>query len=110
MIGEQIGHYRIRKRIGGGGMGDVYLAAEQKPHFTRQVVLKLVKDDLSDESKLRFLDEMRILANLEHENIARMYDGGSENGRLYIARGYLRNGVNLRDFSSQKARKRSSKS
>jgi serine/threonine protein kinase len=98
MIGEKFGHYRIKNRLGNGGMGDVYLAEEQKTYFTREVVLKLVKDELNQAGKSRFLDEMRMLASLEHENIARMYDGGSEDGRLFIAMEYVRSGVNLRQY------------
>lgn len=98
MIGEKFGHYKIKSRLGAGGMGDVYLADEQKTYFTREVVLKLVKDELNQAGKSRFLDEMRMLASLEHENIARMYDGGSEDGRLFIAMEYVRSGVNLRQF------------
>lgn len=101
MEGQMIGHYKLKKRIGGGGMGDVYLADEMKPDYSREVALKLVKDELGDEDKKRFKEEMQILAKVEHENIARMYDGGSENGRLYIAMEYLRNWGSLRAYMNK---------
>jgi serine/threonine-protein kinase len=72
----------------------------------KKVVLKLVKDGLDHRNMRRFLDEMRILAKLEHENIARMYDGGSDNGQLYIAMEYLRKGVNLREFMVDPVRRK----
>jgi non-specific serine/threonine protein kinase/serine/threonine-protein kinase len=73
--------YRLIERIGSGGMGVVYKALRADEAFSKLVAIKIVQqgpDQLRHEAVLqRFCQERRILASLEHPNIARLLDGGS---------------------------------
>ncbi|HKI04163.1 MAG TPA: serine/threonine-protein kinase [Thermoanaerobaculia bacterium] len=84
--GSFLGPYRLLRRIGGGGMGTVYLACREDEHYQREVAVKILRSGLeSTEAYHRFLAERQILARLEHPNIARLYDGGStQDGRPYL--------------------------
>ncbi len=76
--GTMIGPYRILEPIGEGGMGSVYLAERQDETFEMRVALKVVRGGLdSRRLRERFHEERRILAALDHPNIARVLDGGS---------------------------------
>lgn len=89
-VGRQIGPYQIRRLLGRGGMGAVYLALRQGD-FEQQVTLKLIKRGMdSDEILFRFQNERQILADLDHPNIARLLDGGTDDdGRPYFAMEYI---------------------
>ncbi|MEX0646774.1 MAG: serine/threonine-protein kinase [Balneolaceae bacterium] len=77
MIGEKIGHYRIKKLVGHGGMGSVFLAERDDGNFEQSVALKLIRREMATPSNIaRFRREQQILADLSHSNIARLYDGG----------------------------------
>ena len=82
---ERIGPYRIVREIGRGGLATVYLA-ERDDEFSRRVAVKLIRRGLDTEEILQRLRlERRILAGLDHPNIARLYDGGTtEDGRPYF--------------------------
>ncbi|HEV2853609.1 MAG TPA: serine/threonine-protein kinase [Thermoanaerobaculia bacterium] len=84
--GSLLGPYRLLRKIGGGGMGTVYLARREDEHYQREVAVKVLRSGLeSTEALHRFFAERQILARLEHPNIARLYDGGStEDGRPYL--------------------------
>ena len=82
-----IGKYRIISLIGQGGMGTVYMATD--PYNGRKVAIKLMSDDLMPELRVRFEREARIMNELNHPNIVRLYDWGEDNGRIYIAMEYL---------------------
>ena len=72
--GEMLGDYRIISLLGEGGMGEVYLAHDT--HFGRQVAIKLIKQGFGTKEFVRhFRQEERILAALNHPNIARLYGG-----------------------------------
>ncbi len=73
MIGEHIEHYRIVERLGEGGMGTVYRAVDTL--LEREVALKVLRTDLSDEPNVtqRFRAEAVALARLSHPNIATLY-------------------------------------
>ncbi len=88
--GVRFGHYRIERRIGHGGMGDVY-EAFRDDDFHKRVALKVVRYDLDSEfANRRFEQERQLLAGLEHPNIARLLDGGgSESGRPYLVLEYV---------------------
>ena len=73
---DRIGPYRLIRELGRGGMGAVYLA-ERDDEVRRQVAIKLVSPAAAPHLRARFLAERQILANLEHPNIARLYDGGT---------------------------------
>jgi serine/threonine protein kinase len=86
MIRARIAQYRIVEKLGVGGMGDVYRAVRADEQFEKQVAIKLVRQGLDTEFVYaRFRKERQILAGFEHENIARLLDGGTtEEGHPYF--------------------------
>src|SRR4029079_336019 len=94
-VGELIGHYRIESLIGIGGMGEVYLARDER--LGRKAALKLLPDNLTiDEAQLsRFKNEARSASALNHPNILTVYEIGAEGDRQFIAMEFIE-GVTLR--------------
>ena len=90
LIGKTVGPYRVERFLGGGGMGDVYLAVRLEP-FKQYVGLKIIRRGLgSDEVLRRFDFERQILASLNHTNIAKLLDGGiTSDGLPYFAMEYV---------------------
>ncbi len=89
VIGTRIGQYKIVERLGAGGMGDVYRAVRADEAYEQFVALKLLRDALREQDGSFFLaqfrNERQILANLQHPNIARLFDGGTtEDGIPYF--------------------------
>ncbi|MCU1290108.1 MAG: serine/threonine protein kinase with repeat [Acidobacteria bacterium] len=78
MIGQRLGAFELKKEIGRGGMGTVYLAERADGEFSQKVAVKLIKRGMdSDFIVRRFRHERQILANLNHPNIANLLDGGT---------------------------------
>ena len=78
MLDARIAQYRIVGKLGSGGMGEVYRAVRADDQYEKQVAIKLLRQDLDTESvHARFRQERQILAGFEHENIARLIDGGT---------------------------------
>jgi len=98
----QIGDFELLRSIGRGGMGEVWLAQRGDGAYVQQVALKLLKRGMdSDAVAARFVQERRILAELNHPHIARFIDGGvSDDGRLYFAMEYVA-GVDLITYTVQ---------
>src|SRR5246127_2308570 len=73
MIGTKLAHYEITSHLGSGGMGDVYQAADAK--LGRSVAIKFLPAGFSHDSEglARFQREARVLASLNHSNIAAIY-------------------------------------
>ncbi len=89
---DQLGSYRLRKRLAVGGMGEVYLGEKIGPEgFVKPVVLKCVLPQLAKDRAFvqLFLDEARLAALLNHPNIAQVYDFGIVDGIYYIAMEYV---------------------
>jgi serine/threonine protein kinase/Tfp pilus assembly protein PilF len=84
--GDEIGFYRLVRRIGEGGMGVVFEAEQHEP-VCRKVALKLIKWGMDTEQVVaRFESERQALAMMSHPNIARVYDAGATpEGRPYFA-------------------------
>jgi serine/threonine-protein kinase len=82
-----IGNYRLIRKLGEGGMGEVYLAIEEP--VNRKVAIKLMLAGLDAEYLRRFHDERKTLARLNHRNIVTMYASGEVNGRPYFVMEYL---------------------
>jgi eukaryotic-like serine/threonine-protein kinase len=94
---EKIGRYQVRRRLGGGGFGDVFLAFDEV--MDRQVAIKVPKPRLlaTPHAKEEFLNETRSVARLQHEGIVRVFDFGEEDdGRCYIVYEYVE-GESLKD-------------
>ena len=83
--GSTLGSYRIEEQIGRGGMGVVYRATHLG--LDRQVALKLIAEDLSEDEgfRERFRREPRIAAAIEHPNVIPVFDAGEVDGQLYVA-------------------------
>jgi non-specific serine/threonine protein kinase/serine/threonine-protein kinase len=100
--GRIIGHYRIIREIGHGGMGAVYLAVRADDQYDKRVAIKLIKGGLhSDYIRRRFLSERQILASLNHPNIAKLLDGGTtQAGNPYLVMDYIE-GLPIRQYCEQ---------
>ena len=85
-VGQRIGPYEIIRELGHGGMGTVFLAVRADDQYRKEVAIKLVNRGMDTDMILRrFMMERQILANLEHPNIAGLFDGGStEDGLPYF--------------------------
>lgn len=89
-IGKRIGPYEIVGEAGHGGMGVVYLAERADQQYTGRVALKLLRPGFDDPSWVqRFLRERQVLATLEHRGIARLFDGGTDDGCPWFAMEYV---------------------
>lgn len=91
-VGARVGPYELIRRLGVGGMAEVWLARRADGAFKREVALKLpTKRHLRGDVERRFIQERDILASLEHPLIARFYDAGIDpNGLPYFAMEYVR--------------------
>ncbi len=75
----EIGHYKLLKEIGEGGMGVVYEAEQQEP-VHRKVALKIIKPGMDTREVIRrFETERQAAALMDHANIAHMLDAGRRN-------------------------------
>ena len=88
---QSIGPYRLKQRLGIGGMGDVWLAEQTTP-VRRQVAIKLIKSGMDTAQVVsRFEAERQALAVMEHPCVAKILDAGSTpDGRPYFAMEYVR--------------------
>src|SRR5216110_3945212 len=83
------GRYRIERKLGTGGMADVYLAEDQE--LGRPVAIKILNDRHAQDDQFveRFRREAKNAAGLSHPNIVSIYDRGEAEGSYYIAMEYL---------------------
>ncbi|MGW0037978.1 protein kinase domain-containing protein [Gordonia sp. NPDC003376] len=87
--GQLFAGYRIIRKLGAGGMGEVYLAAH--PRLPRQDALKVLSASMSaDENfRRRFIREADLAAGLDHPHIVGVYDRGEHDGQLWITMRYV---------------------
>ena len=89
MIGKTISHYRVTAKLGAGGMGEVYLAHDER--LEREVALKVLPaKTLTDEAaRKRFRKEALALSKLNHPNIATIYDFDTQDGVDFLVMEYV---------------------
>nr|MDQ3365062.1 protein kinase [Myxococcota bacterium] len=87
--GQQLGHFRIERPLGAGGMGEVYLATDLA--LDRPVAIKVLPDALAKDPKRRerMVREARAQARVAHPNVGHIYYVGEEAGRLFFAMEYV---------------------
>ena len=95
--GIRLAHFEIRQRLGAGGMGAVFRALDLE--LARDVALKILHPGPSLDSSLvaRFRNEARACAQLNHDNIARVFYAGSQDGLYFIAYEFA-SGRTIRDL------------
>ncbi len=83
--GSTIGHYKLLQEIGEGGMGSVFLAAQEEP-VKRRVAVKIIKQGMDTRQVVaRFEAERQALALMDHPNIAKVLDAGAtDSGRPFF--------------------------
>jgi serine/threonine-protein kinase len=91
------GRYRIEKRIGAGGMANVYLAEDET--LGRRVAIKVLHQRYAEDGQFveRFLREASAAARLNHPNIVQVYDRGQSDSTYYIAMEYV-DGMTLKEL------------
>jgi eukaryotic-like serine/threonine-protein kinase len=96
LVGRSIGHYRIERKLGQGGMGEVFSAYDSR--LDRSVALKILPEhSMRDPDRVRrFKQEARAASSLNHPNIITIYDIGELEERRFIA-AELIEGENLRE-------------
>jgi eukaryotic-like serine/threonine-protein kinase len=100
--GVDFGPYRVLSRLASGGMADVWLVETSKFGAPMRVVLKTMRPEMAPSSELSdmFVEGALVAAKLRHENVVRVLDVGSIDGRHYIAMEYVR-GCTLRQIAQR---------
>ncbi|MBN9122836.1 MAG: serine/threonine protein kinase, partial [Planctomycetes bacterium] len=101
LTGRTLGDFHILRRIGAGGMGQVYLARQTS--LKRDVALKLLRGELNANltALARFQAEAQAVAKLNHPNIVHIHQIGEADGLRYMVLEYV-DGRNLRDYLARK--------
>lgn len=99
-LGSSINQYKIINRLGGGGMGEVYLAEDMR--LRRKVALKLLSKDITknEDWVLRFEQEAHAASSLNHPNIITIYEVGHTQDSHFISTEFIE-GVTLRQYLKQ---------
>ena len=97
---EQLGDFRLVRKLGAGGMGVVYLAQQQS--LDRWVALKLIRPELAyfEASQSRFQREVEVIASLQHPGIVPIYSVGEERGIPFFAMQPI-DGCSLADLAEE---------
>lgn len=90
-VGNKIEQFTIESLIGEGGMGQVFLATRDTDEFTQHVAIKFLQTHkITSDSRQKLKNERKILASLQHKNIASLIGGGeTQNGQPYIVMEYV---------------------
>ena len=99
--GQQLGSYVILKKLGAGGMGEVYLAKDSR--LDRTVALKVLSPDVSSDKRRmqRFRQEAKVASSLNQPNILTIYEFGEVNALTFLATEFI-DGQTLRDYLREK--------
>jgi serine/threonine-protein kinase len=90
LSGHRLGAWTLCRKIGHGGMGEVWLAERSDGLFQAQAAIKLLRSDLpAQQLAARFARERALLARLDHPAIARLLDAGVDQGRAYLVLEYV---------------------
>jgi serine/threonine protein kinase len=81
--GASFGPYHIRKQLGAGGMGEVYLAFDSR--LQRDVALKVLVAEGDEAASVRLIREARLASTLSHHNICTVFEAGQIDGQAFIA-------------------------
>ncbi|HBJ37911.1 MAG TPA: hypothetical protein DDZ51_24760 [Planctomycetaceae bacterium] len=99
LLGSRLSHFELEELIGGGGMGAVFRARDERLDRTVAIkVIPFIGDD--PDMQRRFRNEAQSAARLDHPNIARVFDVGMFEGWRYIVFEYIE-GTNIRDLVAQ---------
>ena len=95
------GRYQVVRKLGAGGMANVYLAEDQE--LGRRVAIKILNERHANDEQFveRFRREAKNVAGLSHPNIVSIYDRGEAEGTYYIAMEYL-DGRSLKELIVQR--------
>src|SRR6185369_14389855 len=101
LTNRTLGDFHILRRIGSGGMGQVYLARQTS--LKREVAVKLLRGELTSNptALARFQAEAQAVAKLNHPNIVHIHQIGEADGLRFMVLEYV-NGRNLRDYLARK--------
>ncbi|MFN0086062.1 MAG: protein kinase domain-containing protein [Blastocatellia bacterium] len=101
MIGQTLSHYRILRKLGAGGMGEVYLAEDDR--LGRKLALKILPEEfMQDPTRVRrFEQEARAASALNHPNIITIYEIGHQEGLHFIATEFIE-GETVRDRAASR--------
>ncbi len=100
-IPRRLGRYLVRRRLGMGGMAEVFLADRQGPAgFSKKVVLKRLLPHLAMDERFveLFAREARIVAGLSHPNVVQVFELGEEGGQYFLAMEYI-DGITLHQLA-----------
>lgn len=88
-VPRELGCYQLKRLLGRGGMGEVWLADDR--NLDREVAIKLMRKELlqNEDANRRFAREARAVGRLNHPNIVHVYSFGDEKGLLYFAMEYV---------------------
>src|SRR6185295_8934319 len=81
---SRIGHYKVARKIGAGGMGVVYEAYDERLERTVALKMMLRLED-NETARKRFWREARAAASVNHPHVCQIYEVGEEHGNLFIA-------------------------
>ena len=84
LIGRTLGHYRVVEQIGAGGMGMVYRAHDER--LDRDIAIKVLPEEVAGDMErlARFDHEAKLLASLNHQNIATLHELDEHDGRRFL--------------------------
>ncbi|HUL73601.1 MAG TPA: protein kinase [Vicinamibacterales bacterium] len=102
MTPQRISHYHVLRRLGHGGMGEIYLAEDSR--LGRRVALKLLPPQLQADApaRARFVAEARAAAAIDHPYVCKVYDASDEDGVAFIAMEFIE-GTSLEERLAQGA-------